>query len=637
MEEWFGWAGTILRVDLSQGKIAKQPLTKELAYGYIGQSGINAKILYDEVKHNTDPFSPENRIIFGTGPLGGTTAPCSGRWTVTSKSPLTGGFGDANSGGHWGPELKFAGYDNIVIHGRSDKPVYLWIDDNSVEIRDASNVWGKDNWETDRIIKEEIGDNHVQIATIGQAGENKVRYSCVICNLARAAGRTGMGAVMGSKNLKAIAVRGTKGISVNNIDAFEKAVEEANADILKDPLFETAHVFGTTAITMLAQMLGFLATRNWQESVFEQIDNISGETLLEKHVVRHKGCFNCPVSCSRYYLVSEGTYAGTHGEGPEYENIAAFGPRCGNGDLPSILKMNNMANMYGLDSISAGNAMAWAMECYQKGIFTQEDTDGLDLTWGNHASMVQLIEKITKREGFGDLLADGAYRASVKVGKGSEAFIVQSKGMIHPSVDTRGTKGMALGFAVSTRGGDHLKGLPLYEVAPMFYIEDIKEEMGIDVGDGKGFWGTYENKPKFMIWHENWHCVVDSIGLCKLEGIAFKPLRPKHFVKLLTTATGWEIDKPGLEKCGERIWTIEKAFNLREGMGRKEDYPPSRLMNEPISTGPAKGDLIKQEDFDRMLTEYYSQRGWDNESGIPTRVKLQELGLENISEDLNAK
>lgn len=611
-KNWHGWAGRILKVDLTKGTTEVEPLPEELVLNYLGQSGINAKLLYDNTSAETDPLSPENPLIFGVGPLTGTLAPCSSRYTVTSLSPLTGIFGESNSGGHLGPEIKYAGYDHIYITGKASEPVYLWIHDDQVKIKSAAHLWGKTTWETEEQIKMELGQESAQVASIGPGGENLVRFAAIINNFCRAAARTGMGAVMGSKYLKAIVVKGEKGVSVAKAEQFLQDVHKSEEDIKKDPLYEVASTYGTTAITGLAQALGFLPTRNFQQSTFDQAENLQGEAILQKHTTKHKGCFNCSVSCSRYYKVEEGEYAGTVGEGPEYESISALGSKCGNGNLPSVLKANTLCNQLGLDTISAGNMVAWAMECYEKGLLKDEFGE-LDLSWGNHAAEIELIEKIAMRQGIGDVLAEGGVRAAERLG--GLDFLVHSKGMDYPAVDVRGTKGMALSFAVSPRGGDHLKGLPLYEVAPDVYKDDIKEELGIEVTEE--YWREYATKPELMIWHENWHCVVDSLGICKLEGIALKPLKPRHFRDLLAAATGWDISVEDLEKIGQRIWDLERMIGVRAGIRRKDDLPPKRLLEEPISTGLNKGERLDIEKYNKMLDEYYKLRSWDVETGIP--------------------
>lgn len=621
-KKWYGWTGTILEVDLTQKSFRKVGLSEQLAYSYLGQAGINARILYDRLSSDTDPLSPEAPLIFGVGPLGGTLAPCSGRFSVTFKSPLTGIFGDSNCGGHWASELKMAGYDHIVITGKANHPVYLWIDNDKVQIRDALSIWGKSTWETDELIREDVMERTAQVACIGPAGENLVRFAAIICNRARAAARCGPGAVMGSKNLKAIAVRGDRGLYVADKTSLNEAVEEAVSAILSDPLYESAKTYGTLAITPLAQALGFLPTRNFQESAFEGADKLTGEVFIKRFATGHKGCYNCPVGCSRLYRVTEGPYA-TQGEGPEYETVAALGPKCGNDNFESILQANTLCNQLGMDTISTGNVLAWAMECYEKGVLDKTHLRGLDLRFGNPSAMIDLIKRIAAREGIGNILAEGAYRAAQKLG-GSD-WVVHNKGLDYPAVDTRGTKGMALSFAVSPRGGDHLKGLSLYEVAPDLYAQDIKRETGIEVTPR--YWLRYETKAGLMRWHENWHGVVDSLGLCKLEGIAIKPLLPKHFQRMLVAATGWDVSVEYLEQIGERIWNLERLFNVREGMGRSNDFPPRRLLEEPIANGPARGECLDRRSYEQMLDEYYRLRGWDSETGIPTKEKQRELGL----------
>jgi aldehyde:ferredoxin oxidoreductase len=613
----------VLEVDLTHRSVRKVELSERLTHGYLGQAGINARMLYDRVTPETDPLSPEAPLIFGVGPLGGTLAPCSGRLSVTFKSPLTGIFGDSNCGGHWASELKMAGYDHIVITGRATHPVYLWIDNDRVVIRDARPFWGRNTWETDELVREDVRERTAQVACIGPAGENLVRFAAIMCNKTRAAARCGPGAVMGSKNLKAIVIRGDRGISIADKSALTDAVEEAVSAILLDPLYDSAKTYGTLAITPLAQALGFLPTRNFQESTFDGADKLTGEVFIKGYSTGHKGCYNCPVGCSRLYRVEDGPYA-TFGEGPEYETVAALGTKCGNDNLESILHANTLCNQLGMDTISTGNVLAWAMECHEKGLLDLRRLGDLDLRFGNEGAMIELIKKIAARDGIGDILAEGPYKAAQKLG-GSE-WVIQSKGMDYPAVDTRGTKGMALSFALSPRGGDHLKGLSLYEVAPDVYSKDIKQETGITVTPQ--YWLEYQTKPSLMRWHENWHCVVDSLGLCKLEGIAIKPLLPKHFRRLMSAATGWDVTVEELERIGERIWNLERLFNARQGIGRKDDYPPRRLLEEPISTGPSQGERLDKKEYEKMLDEYYLLRGWDPETGIPTTEKRGELGLD---------
>jgi aldehyde:ferredoxin oxidoreductase len=346
-----------------------------------------------------------------------------------------------------------------------------------------------------------------------------------------------------------------------------------------------------------------------------------GDELIARYLQRHKGCYNCPVSCSKYCAVTDGPYAGARGEGPEYETLSAFGSKLGNNNLPAVIYANMLCNQLGLDTISTGNTIAWFMECCERGVFGLPEEK--KVCFGQHERAVDMIQSIARREGIGDTLAQGAPAASKVIG--GEAYVVHSKGLDYPAVDVRGTKGMALAFAVSPRGGDHLKGLPMFELAPEAYAREIQREFGFSP-HGK-YWLEYRTKPELIRWHEDWHCVVDSLGLCKLEGIALKPLLPRHFRDLLHAATGWNVSLEELRGAGERIWNLERLFNVRLGLGRKHDLPPRRLLTEPIATGPAKGEILDAESFEAMLEAYYEQRGWDKKTGKPLPKKLRELAL----------
>jgi len=616
---------TAARIDLSRKKILRQSLDKALVARFVGGRGINSAILYEEVSAGIDPYSPENRIIFGTGPLTGTLSPGSGRYTVTSKSPLTGIHGDSNAGGFWGPELRFAGYDHLVIQGRAEKPVYLWINDGTIEIRDASHIWGKTTWETELMIKEELEDPDIQVASIGPAGENLVRYACIINNLWRAAGRTGMGAVMGSKNLKAIAVRGTKEVSVEKPDELMEYVRELNNLILKDPAYRLWSKYGTPGLINPANMLGILVSENDRRSTFADADKISGETFCEKYAVRSNACFNCPMHCGHFYVVdSENIISGG---GPQFAALANLGSRCNNSDLESILRMNTMCNQQGLDVCSAGVALSFSMECFERGIITCYDTDGLELDWGNSQSMITVLEKISCREGFGDLLAEGAWRASQIIGKNSQKYAMTIKGADSPDYDPRALKGWGLAYAVSTRGGDHLRALPALELlnAP----EEYKKLELPAIGDRF----SYDKKAVMVKWHEDVRAIADSLEICKFL-TRTTLLSPEYLVNLLRLVTGITMTSDQLLRAGERTINIERMFCVREGISRQHDTLPERYKKEPLPDGPGKGETIN---IEKMLDEYYTERGWDLKTGIPTIKKLNEIGLNKISESFQTK
>lgn len=611
--------GTVLRVDLSKGKILVEPLDRELAAGFIGGRGINSAMLYEEVPSGTDALSPGNRIIFGTGPLTGTLSPGSGRYTVTSKSPLTGIHGDSNAGGFWGPELRFAGYDHLVVQGRSDKPVYLWVNDNNVEVRDASRLRGRTTWETEMMIKEELGDPDVQVASIGPAGENLVRYACIINNLWRAAGRTGMGAVMGSKNLKAVAVRGTGDVDVAKPVELMEYVKELNGLIMADAGYSLWSKYGTPGLINPANALGILVTENDRRSTFKGADKISGETFCEEYAVRSNACFNCPMHCGHFYAA--GGENATFGGGPQFAALANLGSRCNNDDLKSILKMNSMCNQQGIDVCSAGVALSFAMECFERGIITRRETQGIELGWGDSQSMMTMLGRISFREGFGSILAEGAWRASQIIGKDSYKYAMTVKGADSPDYDPRALKGWGLAYAVSTRGGDHLRALPALELlnSPQEY-----EKLGLPAA-GDRF--SYDNKAILVKWHEEVRAVADSLEICKfLTRTAL--LSPEYLVRLFELVTGTAITEGELLRAGERTINIERMFCIREGISRRHDTLPERYMREPLPDGPGKGEVI---DIEKMLDEYYTLRGWDVETGIPTVGKLNELGLNSCS------
>lgn len=613
----YGWMGRRVIIDLSREKSVKEQLKEELLKSYLGGRGINVKVLHDLVSQNLDPLSPENPLIFGTGPVTGTLFPSNGRHNVTSKSPLTGILGDSNSGGFWGPELKFAGYDQIVLVGRSRKPVYIWIDDDGVQIRDASNLWGETTWETDRLIKEELGDEAIQIACIGQGGENLVRYAAIMNNLARAAGRTGMGAVMGSKNVKAIVVRGSRGVGIAHPELFEELCKDAFEKIYRAASYESRSKYGTTMLISIYNTMGVLPTRNSQTGVFEGAEEISGEVLLEKYVVKNKACFSCPIHCSRYFSMKN--FYETSGEGPEFETLCSLGARCGNSNLESILYANNLANQYGIDTISTGNVIAFAMECYEKGLITDSDTGGIEFTWGNHEAIVEAVKKIAFREGFGDILADGVKRASEKIGRGAERFALHVKGLEPPEQDVRGLKAWGLGWAVSSRGADHLRAFPLPETT--WTPEEVKETFGTEkAADRFAYLGKAD-----MVKHFEEICAIsDSMEMCKITLIALKALKPEDAAKIIYAVTGWEIDDRELLRVGERIVNLERLFNLREGISRRDDTLPERYLKRPMPEGPSKGNIVELEP---MLDRYYELRGWNARTGIPERKKLEELNL----------
>ena len=611
-----GFMGKILRVNLTSGKISEEPLPEQEARMFLGGSGLATKYLLDELEPGVDPLGPENKLIYMTGPLTGTLSPSSGRFSAVTKSPQTGFWGSANSGGRWGLDMKKSGFDGIIIEGAATKPVLLVIDDGKAELRNAENLWGKGVKEATGVIKDSLG-KHFNISCIGVAGENLVKYAAIMNDVHRALGRCGMGAVMGSKHLKAIAVAGSNKISIADEEAFKKATKTANDFISESLLKMTLEVYGTNMVLDLVNIKGGLPTRNWQSGSCTYADNINGPAINEKILTGKKACFSCPIACGRLSEVKSGKYA-CKGEGPEYESVGAFGPMCDVDDLEAITYAHLLCNEYGLDTISAGSTIAFAMECYEKGILTKADTDGIELSFGDADVMIELIHKISKREGIGDLLAEGTKRAAEKLGHGSDRFAMHVKGLELPAYDCRAAKITGLGFATANRGGDHITAYvqgPTFLEIPFLIVEESTLENAM-----------VENPAEARVVKdmEDTLTVFDSLGCCKFMGMA---LMAEDIVPIIAGATGWDFDESELRQSGERIFNLARAFNVREGCTRADDTLPKRLLEEPLSDGPAQGQVV---DLAPLLDAYYEFRGWDKTTGRPSDAKLKELALGDL-------
>lgn len=589
----YGWAGKLLEVDLSAERIKEVELDEKLSRTVIGGRGLGVKLLYERVGPEVGPFDPDNLLVFATGPLTGTLAPTSGRHCVITKSPLTGTIFDSNSGGYWGAELKFAGVDAIVVKGRAERPVYLWIHDGEAELRDASDLWGMGVHATTDAILKQVGDSRARVACIGPAGERLVKIAAIINDKYRAAGRGGVGAVMGSKRLKAIAVRGTKPPKIADEGSFSTYVKECQKLLKEDPVTGTAlPTYGTAILVNIINEHGIYPTRNFQTGVFPTADKTSGETIAETILVRKKGCFACPIACGRVTKVGE-----LEGEGPEYETLWAFGAQCGVDDLGAIAEANNLCNDLGLDTISMGNTIGCAMELSEKG-----KLDGP--RFGDARAIVDLTRATAMREGLGDKLAEGSARLAR--GYGLPELSMSVKGLELPAYDPRGVQGQGLAYATSNRGGCHLRA---YMIGPeILGVPKLMERF------------STSGKAEMVIISQNLCAAVDSLVFCRFSMFALDAVQ---YSKLLTAATGIEFTDEDLMIVGERIWNLERLFNLREGFSAKDDTLPKRLMEEPMPEGPSKGrrSLVAS-----MLPSYYAFRGWTPE-GVPTREKLRELGL----------
>jgi len=625
LPEYCGYAGRVLRIDLESNQVKVQHTNKRLITEFLGGRGFNSKRLYDEVPKDADPLSPQNKLIFATGPLVGTAFPLGARFNVTAKSPLTRILGDSNAGGHFAAEMKFAGYDQLIIEGKSPKPVYIFIEDQEIQMKKAEHLAGKDVYETTETIKKDSGDRTVQVAAVGPAAENRVLYAGVFANLVRPAARTGIGTVMASKNLKAVAVKGTGSIRIAAPGKFWKIVEEIEEETYVHPQYWPRRTMGTTRIMMLADKLGILPTRHFTSATFQHASQVSGERLAREYNVKNRACFSCIVPCSRVYVIREGEYAGLHGEGPEYEALSSFTARVGNSNLDLALKAVDLANRLGLDAITTAECIAWSMELYEKGELTKKETDNLELKWGNSEAILALIQKIAYREGFGDLLADGVRRAAEKLGRGKEiAFHV--KGLEIIQADPRGLKGYGLGYAVASRGADHLRSEPFVELS-----DDPKRGVEMFGVPEATLRLAHKGKGKLVRYFENWCAVIDSLEVCKNLAGNMELLPFDRAAEATEAVTGFHFTEDAMFEIGERIVDLERAYLVREGIRRRDDYLPARFLKEPLPNGLSKGEIFE---IEPMLDEYYAEREWNLRTGIPKAEKLRKTGLGYVIEDL---
>ncbi len=618
MFEYGGCAGKFLRLNLTNKKASTLPLTKEMAKLFIGGNGFAAKILYDELKPGIDPLGPDNKLVFAVGPVEGTIIPTS-QMGVFTKSPLNNYFMDGYGGGYFSNEMKFAGYDGIIVEGSSKDPTYVLIRDDDVEFKDASHLWGKDVFETQKMLKSDLNAPNAQIACVGPSAERLVRI-CTVFWGESSAGRGGIGTVLGAKKLKAIAIMGTKDVQVPDMDALRKYVGELYEKIISNPgTGKALPALGTPGVTTTQNELGMLGTNNWQTEVFEDVEKISGTRMREDLVVKDRGCFACPIRCKKYSYISRGPYKGIFTQGPQYETIWSLGSNCGVSSLEAIAKANQVCNEFGMDTVSAGMLVSFAMECYERGILKKDDVGGLDIKFGNESAMIELLEKIGRREGIGDILAEGVVIAAQKIGKGSEKYAIAQKGLELAGHSPRAMKGFALGQATSTRGGSHQDGRP------------TAERIGKAPTDRK----TTEGKAEYAIGTQRTTTLQDSMVICRmLEGIYGLWEITNEYLNTINVVTGMGLTLPELVNCADRIVNLERAFNCREGLRREHDVLALRFMTEPIPDGPSKGMYCPKDELESMKDEYYDLRGWDKETGVPAKKKLEELDLAQEAKDL---
>jgi aldehyde:ferredoxin oxidoreductase len=606
-----GYMGTILRVDLTKGKTAFEPLNKQWARDFIGGRGLGIRYLLEEVDPKCDPLSPENALVMMTGPLTGTLAPTGARYMVITKSPLTGAITCSNSGGQFPAMLKRSGVDGVIFTGRSPEPVYLWLDEGRAELRSATHLWGKDTHQTTDQLLEET-DRVAKVACIGPAGERGVLFAGIMNDKDRAAGRSGVGTVMGAKGLKAVVARGSRKIPLRDEAAFKSLVREYLDGFKKaykdqPPPLRT---YGTAITVVGTQSTGVFPTRNFQQGTFEGWEKIGGEALTGSYLVKPLACFSCPIACGRVTRVPDGHYQG-EGEGPEYETIYALGSDCGVDNLAALTKANYICNEMGMDTITMGATIACAMEMYEKGIL-DESVIGRPLPFGDAEGLVEMCRKTALRDGFGEELAQGSLRFARKFGHPELAIV--SKGQEFAGYDPRGEQGMGLAYATSNIGASHMRGDPAY-------IEILGVPKLVDPL-------TWENKPKLVKEWQDVFAVFDASGVCVFFSVRnyvtpTEDIRPVGLVRLLNAATDAGYDLNALVQAGERIVNAERLFLVKAGFSRKDDSLPLRILQTPLPDGPAKGRVCE---LDKMLPLYYALRGWDND-GRPTDAKLSELGL----------
>mgnify|MGYP001063065398 CR=1 FL=1 len=624
-----GFAGDILRINLKNRRTSKEPLKEDQARKYLGGSGLATKILFDELKLGIDPLGPENKLILTAGVMAGTLCEGGGSWQAVTKSPLTGIWAGSRSGGFFGPEMKYAGYDMIILEEKAEQPSYLWIRNDQVEIKDAGDAWGKPVPEAEAIIKEDIGEYEARLALIGPAGEKLVRFAAIVNDGCRVAGRCGVGAIMGSKNVKAVAVRGTKDVKVNDPDACKKALVDMENAVQSNPMYKLYAYDGTPAYTGSLASFGALPTWHDRSGYFDKWENVSVDTLRRNYLVKTRACQACSYACERYTEIKSGLYRTPPHGGPEYETIDLMGPFLKIDNLEAIQRASYVCNTYGMDTISTGYMIAFAIECFEKGLITLKETEGMKLTWGNPETLVNLTEKIATRQGIGDLLAEGVVRFAEKIGKSAIDLALHVKGLEMPGHSPRALKEMALQYGTCNRGACHIR---YYWVGSpsMFKQTHGLEAYGLPDPTNINPLDETKEKSRIVVVNQNCGNVHEALGTCLFHTSspnAETGITIKRFAVLLSALTGWRIDDLELVKAGERLFNLERAFNVREGIRRRDDIIAKRWRTEKLIGGPTDG--IRVENYEQMLSWYYELRGWD-ENGVPRKSKLMELGLDDV-------
>ena len=624
----------IAYIDLDAETVKLEPIPPQWRRKFIGGRGMDAYLLYTNTPRGCDPLGPDNALIISAGILGGTLASSASRTHIAAKSPLTNLFGSASMGGFFAPEMRWAGIDHFVIRGKANRPVYIYAHDGEVEIRDADNVWGAGVYDTQAIIRRELGDEETQILCIGQAGENLVRFAAVMTGRKDAGSRTGLGAVLGSKNLKAVACRGTMEIEISYPEKALEYNKEVIDQVISSKATQSMQRWGTNFMFGITNSTGLTRTRNFQYNQLPNSEDLEAENL-DNYSIGMDACFGCQVHCRHRYVIKAGEYAGTYALGPDYTGQGAFGAEVGCRNMETVLVCNHLVNDYGIDTLEAGSMIAWAMELYEKEIITDKDTRGIKMDWGNDKAVIEMIKQIAFRKGFGDILADGPLPAARRLGADSVKYLMHIKGMSNLNTDERAAPALALSIAVSSRGSDHLRGMPVIDLynLPMESLERIYRHPDGYGGPLTSNFSEYRGKPRMVVWQELCYMAVESLGVCKYHTVFLSPNHPAftEFSKLIKLNTGMEFSEMDLWNCANRCYTIERLFNLREGMTRADDMLPDRYFDESTKLGlpVARGKCIDRDRFEAMLDEYYHLHEWD-EAGIPTPELLARLDISDL-------
>ena len=604
----FGYAGSILRIDLTDGSVKKDALSQELVRDYIGGRGFVAKILFGEVPPGADPLGSENMLVVASGPLSGSMTPGGAKVHMGAKSPATGGYGDSNMGGHLAAEMKFAGYDALVIRGKSDKPCFIVIDDDSVEIREAGELWGKGAMTAEKMLKEMLGEEF-QIMVIGPAGENGVKYACICHDFGRQSGRTGLGAVLGSKGVKAVAFRGTKSLLAARPEEMKKIADDMHTHCQNHPVFKEWQDYGTASVTKWVNEIGCFPTRNFSTSYYEGHEKFNGELMRESIVVTDKACFSCPLNCGKYSKVNfkgQDIYV----EGPEYETTGLIGGNCALSSIEEVAIVNYICDDLGLDTISFGNVAGFVMECYEKGLFKAADFEGREIKFGSLEAVNYLAEIIASRRGIGDLLSRGVRAIANEIGQGSMDYAMQVKGLEFSGYESRNAPAMLLSYMTCDIGAHHSRSWAVT----------------YDIAQGRS---KKEGKAAQVITYQHTRPLFDMLGVCRLHWIELE-MDVNSYASMYSAFTGFDMTWEQLLKCSERVWNLTRMFWIREeqGFGREYDMPPARVYNEVTPSGPSQGTKSSLEEINYLLDDYYALRGWDK-GGRPSAEKLASLGLES--------